>query len=116
MDRDELRKRIEIERKRVEAATKKRNIIATLVFIGIYLLIFYFLSDKLDDFNDYFRIFLSAVITGILHHAINGAIYEELHAREKADRWLLEQLNKELREKEDTMFEQRLAEDKKNLH
>lgn len=100
MEMDELRKRIAEEGKRVDAAKKRRDRIATLIFIGVYLLLFYFLSDTPEDFNDYFSIVFSALCTGVLHHTINSAVYEELREKEKSDRWLLDRLQKELDEKE----------------
>ena len=116
MEIDELKKRVAEEQKRVEASKKKRDTIATLAFIGIYLLIFYFLSEQSEDFNDYFSILFSAILTGALHHGINSAVYESLLSKNKADRWYLEKLQEELHEKEHDLFEKSLAETMKNIH
>ena len=113
---EELKKRVAEEQKRVKAIARKRNTIVTLAFVGIYFLILYFIGDRPQDFNDYFSLVLSSAFLGVLHHAINNALYEELHNREKSERWLLEQLQKELREKEHEQFEQNLAESKKRIH
>lgn len=115
MELQELRKLVAEERKRVEAAAKKRNTIAILAFIGVYLLLFLFLNGKPDDFNKQFSLVFSAVFAGITHHAINGAVYEALFSKGKAERCYLEKLQKELHEKEQELFQKQLAETMKNI-
>jgi hypothetical protein len=115
MDTKELREQVEKERKKVAASTKKRNTIVILLFIVVYFLLLYFLSDKPADFNDYFGLILSSCFLGVLHHAINGAIYEELHKKEASESCLLEELQEELFRKENEQIEKVIADTKKRL-
>ena len=116
MEIDELRKKVEEERKRVNAAAKKRKNIVTLILIVFYLLLFYFIGNKPEDIDGYFSLFLSATMAGCLHDAINYEIYTELYEREKSDSWFLRKLTKELHEKEEELFQQRIAKSKENIH
>ena len=116
MEIDELRKRVAEERKRVEAANKKRDTKVVLSFIGVYLLIFFFLSDKPEEFGDYFTLFLSAIFTGGMHHAINSTVYKELLSKEHAEEQHLKKLQEELFEKEHEQLEKIIAESMKNIH
>ena len=68
------------------------------------------------DFNDYFSLVLAAVFCGVLHHAINGAIYEELQKKEESERRLLDELQKEIYQKEQEQFERSLNTTKERIH
>ena len=46
MEIKELKERVAIEKKKVEASQKKRDAIVILSFVGVYFLLLYFFGEK----------------------------------------------------------------------
>lgn len=100
MDKDELRKQICKMEKQVEIARRKRNAITITAFAIVFFLIFY-LDERPDGFWDVIGCIAVAIIMAGLHFLINAAVFGGLYIQTESERKLLEQLKKELEEKED---------------
>lgn len=115
MDKDELIKRIQELEKQIEIQQRKRSAITIAAFTVVFSLLFY-LDEKPDGFGDAIGLLVSAFFASGLYFGINAAIFGSLYEKSESDRRFLEQLKKELQKKEADLFEQQLAESKKNLH
>lgn len=114
-DVNELKQKIHEMEKQAEAARRKRNTITITAFTLVFFLLFY-LDEKPDGFGDAIGLLVAAFFVSGLYFGINAAIFGGLYEKSEGERRLSEQLKKELREKENELFEQRIAEAKKNLH
>ena len=100
MEIENLEKRISEEESRVKAAKTKRDVLATVVFAAAYFLILGIFGNDTETLYEYCQLSVVSVVLGVLHHSINSVVYEDLFAKDRADRWLLEHLKKELDERQ----------------